>query len=62
MAMKQGETYRCSSPECGCEIRVTQGSRVGGQEAPRCCCGRPMMRAEAGAGGASSAGNEAVAR
>lgn len=64
MAMKEGEIYRCSKPDCGCEIRVTRGSQTHGHETPRCCCGHPMMRADPGASGftSGSEGNEAVAR
>jgi hypothetical protein len=44
MALKQGETYRCPEPKCGCEIQVTKGapSTCTGNEKPRCCCGKEM--------------------
>ena len=25
MAFKQGEVYKCSDPNCGCELTVTKG-------------------------------------
>jgi hypothetical protein len=30
MAMTSGETYRCTNPNCGCEVKVTQGAKAGG--------------------------------
>ncbi|MGH7477771.1 MAG: hypothetical protein ACRELD_16010 [Longimicrobiales bacterium] len=46
MALKTGEVYRCPDASCGCEIKVTQGARPGrgGDEDPRCCCGKEMQR------------------
>ncbi len=48
MAFKKGERYRCPDAECGCEIEVTKGaaSGKGGDQAPRCCCGKEMNKAE----------------
>lgn len=41
--MHAGETYRCTDPRCGSEIQVLKGSQQrGGDDAPRCCCGRDM--------------------
>ncbi len=47
MAMTTGETYRCTNPNCGCEMKVTQGSKAGGggEAPPRCCCGTEMKKA-----------------
>jgi len=45
MALQQGEVYRCSNRDCGCEITVTRGSK-GGNMAPRCCCGSEMTLQE----------------
>ncbi len=47
MAFKEGETYRCPDPECGCEIKVTKGAapEKGGDQNPRCCCGKEMVKA-----------------
>ncbi|HEY8055875.1 MAG TPA: hypothetical protein VIE13_08185 [Terriglobales bacterium] len=45
MAMETGERYTCSNPDCGCEIEVTRGASAtgGGDQNPRCCCGREMQ-------------------
>lgn len=32
MALKEGEHYRCTDPECRCEIEVTRGAQPGGGE------------------------------
>lgn len=29
MALKQGEVYKCSDPDCGCEITVSKGAAPG---------------------------------
>ena len=40
MAFKQGQTYRCMRPGCGCEIRVTASAISSeGTHTHRCCCG-----------------------
>lgn len=46
MAFKQGETYRCPDPECGCEVTVTKGAAPGkgGNQSPRCYCGKEMVK------------------
>ena len=46
MAMTSGETYRYTNPNCGCEVKVTQGAKVGGggEALPRCCCGTEMKK------------------
>jgi len=46
MAFKQGEVYKCPDPNCGCEITVTKGaaSSCTGNQNPRCCCGKEMMK------------------
>lgn len=46
MAFKKGEKYKCPDPNCGCEIEVTKGASpdCGGNENPRCCCGREMQK------------------
>lgn len=42
--MQQGEKYRCTNDECGCEISVTKASQIDESEAqnPTCCCGEEM--------------------
>ena len=44
--MKQGEVYKCSDPECGCEVTVTKGAAPGkgSNLNPRCCCGTEMVK------------------
>ncbi len=46
MALQTGERYRCSDPNCGCEIEVTKGANpsCGGNQGPRCCCGKEMEK------------------
>ena len=46
MALQTGERYRCSDSNCGCEIEVTKGANpsCGGNQAPRCCCGKEMQK------------------
>lgn len=46
MSFKEGERYDCPDPECGCEILVTRGAAEGkgGDQNPRCCCGKEMQR------------------
>jgi hypothetical protein len=46
MAFKTGEKYRCPDPDCGCEIQVTKGAAPGkgGDQQPRCCCGKEMEK------------------
>ncbi|HKY63130.1 MAG TPA: hypothetical protein VJR29_06905 [bacterium] len=46
MALMKGQKYRCSNPQCGCEIEVIQGAKPGGggNLAPRCCCGMEMVQ------------------
>jgi hypothetical protein len=48
MALQTGERYRCPDAECGCEIEVTKGatSGKGGNQTPRCCCGKEMKKTE----------------
>jgi len=47
MAFQTGEKYRCTDAECGCEIQVTRGAQPGkgGNQSPRCCCGKEMTKA-----------------
>jgi len=55
MAMKKGQTYECSNPECGCEISVTKGSEApNASRAPRCCCGEEMTPKEKASAGSRS--------
>jgi hypothetical protein len=57
MAMKKGEKYECTNPECGCTVSVTRGSEaLNATRAPRCCCGEEMMAKEATASSRSSGG------
>ncbi len=46
MALQKGEKYRCPDIDCGCEIEVTKGAvpGKGGDQAPRCCCGKAMQK------------------
>lgn len=46
MAFKKGERYRCPDEKCGCEIEVMKGAAPGegGDQAPRCCCGKEMQK------------------
>lgn len=46
MPWKQGEVYRCPDPACGCEVTVTKAPQpgMGGDNAPTCCCGKPMQK------------------
>jgi hypothetical protein len=46
MALQTGERYRCKNENCGCEIEVTRGAQPGGggNQDPRCCCGREMEK------------------
>lgn len=48
MAFKEGEVYRCPDAECGCEIKVMKGAAAGqgGNQNPRCCCGKEMQKVE----------------
>jgi hypothetical protein len=46
MALKPGEVWKCSDPDCGCEVTVTRGAAPGkgGDFAIRCCCGQDMRQ------------------
>ena len=46
MALQSGDRYRCPDAECGYEIEVTKGAAPGkgGDENPRCCCGKEMEK------------------
>lgn len=48
MAFKEGDVYRCPDKDCGCEIKVTKGAAPdkGGNQNPRCCCGKEMQKVE----------------
>lgn len=50
MTIKEGETWRCPDPECGCEILVTKGAKLDDRSL-RCCggdcdCGEKMQKME----------------
>jgi hypothetical protein len=47
MALKKGEKYQCTDPNCATEIEVTKGANPScqGNLAPRCCCGKEMKKA-----------------
>jgi hypothetical protein len=51
MPFQKGDRYRCSDPNCGCEIEVTKGAKpgAGGNQNPRCCCGKEMQPVGSGA-------------
>lgn len=44
MPFQTGERYQCPDPKCGCEIQVNKGAAPGqgGDQKPRCCCGKEM--------------------
>ena len=44
MPFQTGETSRCPDSKCVCEIQVTKGEAPGqgGDQKPRCCCGKEM--------------------
>jgi len=46
MGFQKGEKYRCPDINCGCEIEVTKGAAPGkgGDQLPRCCCGKEMLK------------------
>lgn len=46
MAFKQGEVYRCTVEDCGCEVTVTKGAPPDctGTNNPTCCCGETMEK------------------
>lgn len=46
MAFKKGDVYRCSDEQCGCEITVTHSASPDcrGNQNPRCCCGKEMVK------------------
>ena len=48
MAFQKGDRYRCPDPYCGCEIEVTKGAAPGkgGDQNPRCCCGKEMEKVQ----------------
>lgn len=54
--MRDGETYRCPDPNCGCEVRVTKGAKSGAQSdaAPTCGCGKKMTKSESRSGAAGA--------
>ena len=43
MLMKAGERWRCSNPECRCEVLVQSGGAIDGRN-PICVCGGAMKR------------------
>ncbi len=42
MEVAEGKVYRCSDPECSCELTVTRESNKpsAGMQNPTCCCGK----------------------
>jgi hypothetical protein len=53
--VKAGEIYRCSDPECGCEVTVAKEPRRSeADRLPRCFCGREMQRVGSESGSALS--------
>ncbi|MGH9535529.1 MAG: hypothetical protein ACRD2E_11800 [Terriglobales bacterium] len=47
MALKDGDVYRCTDPNCDCEVTVTRGAahaESGEDKNPRCCCDAEMRR------------------
>ena len=48
MAFKTDEKYRCPDLECVCEMLVTEGAAPGkgGDQKPRCCCGKEMEKVQ----------------
>jgi hypothetical protein len=47
MVMKPGDIFRCTNPDCGCELTVIQESHRAdaSSKAPHCCCGAEMENA-----------------
>jgi hypothetical protein len=43
MLMKTGERWRCSNPECRCQVLVESGSAIHGRNLI-CACGGAMKR------------------
>ena len=59
--MRNGDTYQCPNPDCGCEIRVTKGSSMPEDDAelaPKCCCGEHMVQKWSSSSGRRTAGDE----
>lgn len=48
MALQKGERYRCPDPKCGCEVDVVKSAQAGagGNQNPRCCCGKEMQKVQ----------------
>lgn len=46
MALREGEVYKCPDAACGCEVAVTKtpAAGMGGDEPPRCCCDKAMVK------------------
>lgn len=50
MPIASGEIYRCSDPECGCEIQILRGPEIHRMEDEadiqiiRCSCGLEMKK------------------
>jgi len=45
MPLKNGDRYRCSNPDCGCELVVTKDSKSGQDLPLSCCCGQELRKA-----------------
>jgi hypothetical protein len=43
MTMTSGEMYRCTNPNCECEVKGTKAGG-GGEAPPRCCYGTEMKK------------------
>ncbi len=42
--MERCDSWRCSNPDCGCEILVIVGARFASQSNPTCVCGAAMKK------------------
>jgi hypothetical protein len=47
MSLKQRDCYRCTNPDCGCEVVVTKDANAEQTQAPRCSCGQEMRKVPA---------------
>jgi hypothetical protein len=43
MSMKTADRWRCTNPDCGCEVRAESGGQAPASN-PLCACGAPMKK------------------
>lgn len=48
MPFREGEVYRCTDENCGCELTVTRSAMASCdcRQAPTCCRGKTLTKAE----------------